>query len=631
MLKRFLSTLALTAIAALAAAPRVEGEVTRVDVKTRTDVGTSGYEKIVGTAYFAVDPKDPRNRVIADIDKAPVNAAGRVEFSADLYILRPRDASRSNDIALVEVLNRGRKLVVNGFIRGGSNDPSTDADLGDGFLLQHGFTLVWVGWEFDVRREGGLMKIDVPSALGVTDIVRGGFTPNDAKERQTVGDLAGYTPLDPTSAENSLTVRNDQFGTPMTIDRGRWTLSDNAVTLKGGFEAGRIYELSYRTKELPIAGLGMAAFRDIASWMKHAPDALVHSRQALAFGSSQSGRFLRTFLYYGFNTDEKGKQAYDAAWAHIAGAARLSLNERGATPTSLSMYTATMFPFANAATRDPASGRTEGLLDNDRARQNQPKTFFTNTSVEYWGGGRSAALLHTSPDGTSDLTLGDNTRVYYLTGSQHGPARFPTRVGQGQQPDNPLEYWWTMRGLMAAMERWLRDGTPPPASRYPHLSDGTLVPVREVAFPEIHGVQSPTIIPATRYDGNPIPFLVPQVDADGNERAGVRTAESLVPLATYTGWNFRNPSIGGTKMLVPLLGSRIPFPRTTADRSASHDPRRSVEERYQSHDAYLTTAKQATDALVKNGYLLQQDVPEVMKRIEEQWRAVGSVDVSHAP
>lgn len=594
-------------------------ELTRVDVTTSADIAGSPYEKIVGTAHFAVDPKDPHNAVVADIDKAPRNAAGKVEFSADLYILRAKDASRSNDIALVEVLNRGRKLVLNGFTRGASNDPSTAAELGDAFLLDRGFTLVWIGWEFDVRRTDGAMRIDVPSAQGVNDFVRGEFIPNDAHEQQTVGDLVGYSPADGAAAENRLTVRDAQYSADTEIARDRWTLAGNNVTLKGGFEPGRIYTLRYRPKEFPVSGLGLAAFRDVAAWIKHAPDALVKTRQALAFGSSQSGRFLRTFLYFGFNGDEHGRQVYDAAWAHISGAARLSVNERGAIPTSLTMYEITRFPYANQSTRDPISGREEGVLDNPRSRSVQPKTFFTNTSVEYWGGGRSAALVHTSPDGTRDLTLGDNTRVYYLTGAQHGPARFPSRVNQGQQPDNPLEYWWTMRALMVAMQAWMKDGTAPPASRYPHLSDRTLVPSSKVAFPAIPGVQSPKIIAAIERDGKQVPFLVPQVDADGNETAGVRTAESLVPLATYTGWNFRNTAIGGPRLLVSLLGSRIPFSKDAA--SAAGDPRKPAAGRYASREAYLARAKQVVDSLVSGRYLLAQDAEPVMQRMQAQWDA----------
>jgi hypothetical protein len=613
------AALVLTVTFLAGLAPLARAEVTRVEVKTRADVGASGIEKIIGTAHFAVDPKDPRNRVVADIDRAPVNAAGKVEFTSDFYVLRPKDDARSNGITLVDVLNRGRKPVMTSFTRGGTIDPSTEADLGDRFLLDRGFTLVWIGWEFDVRRQNGLMAITVPSARDVSGMVAADFTPSNTNDRQTVGDLAGYTPADPASAKSTLTVRDSQFATAEPIDRARWTVDGNVVTLRGGFDAGRIYRLSYQPTAWPIAGLGLAAFRDITSWMKHAPDAVVHARQALAFGTSQSGRFLRTFLYYGMNGDEQGRQVYDAIWMHIAGAARLDINRRGATPTSLTMYEITQFPYALQATRDPISGRTDGLIDNDRARAFRPKTFFTNTSVEYWGGGRSAALIHTSPDGKQDLTLAPDTRVYYLTGAQHGPARFPTTIGQGQQPDNPLEYVWTMRALMSAMEKWLRDGTPPPASQYPKLADGTLVPASRVAFPAIPGVQSPTIVEQHRRDGQLIPFLVPQVDADGNEQAGIRTAESLVPLATYTGWNFRKASIGGTKLLVSLLGSRIAFPKTAADASAAKDPRMPIEARYRSRDEYLARARDATDTLVEKGYLLPDDRPQVLKRMEQQW------------
>lgn len=600
-------------------ASRAAAELTSVDVKTRSDIGASGFEKIVGMAHFAVDPADPRNQVIADIDKAPVNAAGRVEFSSDLYIIRPKDAARANGIALVDVLNRGRKPILGGFVRGASNDPSTDADLGDRFLLDRGFTLVWVGWEFDVRRVNGLMAISVPSAQGIDAMVWGDFTPANTNERQTVGDLAGYAPVDPAAADSTLTVRDSQFGTPQAIERSRWSLDGGLVVLKDGVQAGRVYRVSYRARTLPISGLGLAAFRDTASWVKYSPNALATAKQTLAFGSSQSGRFLRTFLYNGLNGDEKGRQVFDAVWMHIAGAAGLDVNARGATPTSLTMYDITRFPYANQATRDPISGRTDGLLENDRARSFQPKTFFTNTSVEYWGGGRNAALVHTSPDGTRDLTLADNTRVYYLTGAQHGPARFPTSIGNGQQPDNPLEYWWTMRALMAGMEQWLLKGTPPPASRYPRLADGTLVPASAVKFPAIPGVQSPTIVEQHRRDGKLVPFLVPQVDADGNELAGVRTAESTVPLATYTGWNFRNQSSGGATMLVSLLGSRIAFPKTAAEAATTKDPRTPVAHRYASREAYLAQARGVCDALVKGGYLLAGDVAPVMRRMEQQW------------
>jgi hypothetical protein len=601
-------------------APRLAAAVVRVDIATRAPLGTSGYEKIVGVAHFAVDPRDPRNAVIADLDKAPVNAAGNVEFAADLYILRPVDAATSNGIAFIDVLNRGRKIILNGFNRGAVNDPMTDADLGDAFLMHQGYTLVWVGWQFDVRRQGGMLGLDVPAARGLAGLVRAEFTPNTRTTQQTVTDLEGYRPANPDAADTTLTVRSGPFGTPAPIPHGQFTLKENTLTVPGGFEPGKTYELAYHPEAMPIAGLGMAAFRDVTAWIKHAPDAPAGTPRAIAFGSSQSGRFLRTFLYYGFNTDEQGGQVLDGVMVHIAGAARLSLNERGATPNALSMFVATAFPFATVATRDPLSGKREGLLDNDRARQNQPKVFFTNTAVEYWGGGRSAALIHTTPDATTDLPMPDNTRVYFLTGAQHSPAKFPTHVGQGQQPDNPVEYWWTLRALLVGMTRWVKEGTPPPVSQYPHLADGTLVPVAKIAFPVLAGVQAPGIVPPARHGGKALPFFVPQVDADGNERSGIRSAEIRVPVATYTGWNFRNPSIGGTDQLVSLLGSAIPFSKTKAEREAAHDPRPSLAERYASREAYVASAQAIADALVKGGYLLADDVSQVMARIDAQWR-----------
>ena len=594
-------------------------EVVRVDVTRRADVGSSGYEKIVGTIHFALDPADARNKVIVDLDKAPTGARGRVEFSSDFYILRPKEAGRANGVALVEVSNRGNKGLLSLFSRaGGGLDPSTDADLGDGFLTKQGYTLVWVGWQFDVVRQDGRVSLDAPLATGVSAVVRAEFTLNARSTETSVVDLLRYTPADPNGSETSLTVRDGLNGTPETIARDRWQLRGNTVTLGSGFEPGRTYSVAYRASNLPVAGVGLAAFRDTASWLKHDDTAPARVRHAYAYGSSQSGRFLRTFMYYGFNSDEKGRQVYDGVLAHIAGSARLSLNERGATPNA-SRAPSPGFPFADAAMRDPVSGRTEGLLDNDRARQHQPKVFYTNSAIEYWGGDRLAALVHTAPDGSSDLTLPANVRTYFLTGTQHVPARFPSGTTSGQQPENPLEYAWTMRALLTAMDRWVRQGTPPPASQHPRLSDRTLTRVDALAFPAIPGVQSPRTLTAKRDGSTPLPMLVPQVGADGNELAGVRTAEQAVPVATYTGWNFRSAAVGGTLQPANLMGSAIPFARTTADRNRVRDPRPSLEERYPSKAQYLTLAKAQAEKLVSEGYLLPDDVPQVMKRMEAQW------------
>jgi hypothetical protein len=530
-------------------------EVARVEIARRADVGASGYEKIIGTIYFAVDPNQAHNRIVVDLDKAPVNRSGRVEFSSDLYILKPK-APRGNGAALVDVLNRGNKVAI-GFNRGGSPDPVTADDLGDHFLMRFGYTLVWVGWELDVAESPMAMRIHAPIAAA-----RDGITDRDANPR--------------------------------------------------------------------IGGLGFVAIRDTAAWLKHQPDALAPVRYAYGFGSSHSGRFLRGFMYEGFNTDERDRQVFDAVFAHAAGASRLSLNQRWTKPVAPDDDLATAFPFADASLADPVSGAREGLLENERMGGHAPKVFYTNTPVEYWAAGGAAALVHTSPDGTADLTLPENVRVYFLAGTQRSPSRFPPDVTNGQQQDNAVDYWWTMRALLLAMHKWVKEGIAPPASLYPRLQDKTLVPAASIAFPAIPGVASPrtltagvrisnSLLPEGGGAGAPLPLLVPQVDEDGNERAGIRLPDVAMPLATYTGWNFRKPALGAPGALASLLGSSIPFPVTRAAREAAKDPRKSIEERYRSRDEYLARAEQALDALVLSGYLIYDDGPRILQRTGDQW------------
>jgi hypothetical protein len=619
-------------------------EVARVEVVSRRDVpagrAAGDYELITGRVFFAVDPANPRNKVVTDLDKAARNGGGQVELSADLAILKPKDPARANGVALIDIVNRGRKTVLTSFNRATSaGDLSAETDFGDEFLLRQGFTIVWVGWEFDLAKRDGVMRIDVPLATGTTGMVRAYFTPDAKRPDFAVGDLSGYTPSNAAAAENTLSVREGMLGAPTTLPRDSWRLAGNTVTLDTGFEPGRTYEITYAAANPPIAGLGFAAVRDVASWLRYSTDALAPARYAYAFGSSQSGRFLRNFLYLGFNTDEKNRQVFDAIIANIAGASRLDLNNRWATPTALGQFTATSFPFTDSRQHDPVTGADEGALDNPRAREHQPKIFYTNTGVEYWGGGRSAALIHTSPDGTKDLAIPDNERVYFLTGSQHGPSRFPSAVTNGQQRDNPNNYWWTMRALMVAMDKWVRDRVAPPSSRYPRLQDGTLVRASDLAFPTIPTVMSPKGLSAGNRasnqllaqeggQGTPMPLLVPQVDQDGNERAGIRLPDIAVPLATFTGWNFRKSAIGGANQLFPLLGSYVPFPRTKADRDRAHDPRASIEERYPTRDRYVSMVQEAAAALVKDRYLLADDLPRLVDHAGEHWDSLMHVAVT---
>ena len=333
----------------------------------------------------------------------------------------------------------------------------------------------------------------------------------------------------------------------------------------------------------------------------------------------------------GFNTDESGRQVFDGVMPHIAGASRLDLNRPGAEPVSLGMFTATSFPFADAALRDPVTGAVDGTLGNDRSRGHQPSIFYTNTGVEYWGGGRVASLVHSTPDGKTDLTLPDNRRFYFLAGTQHGPGAFPAPPGgDRQEMGNPTDYWWNMRALLTAMKNWVVDGVEPPPSRYPRFADGNLVPPTQVKFPAIPDVRSPHdraagVRMANAWlndrggEGAPLPMAVPQVDADGNETSGIRHPEVEVPLATYTGWNFTHPDAGDPDTLVALAGSYIPFPATRAQRERMKDPRLSVEERYDSREDFLNRIDAAARKLVDQRYLLDGDQPRILERAAQHW------------
>jgi len=610
----------------------VGAEVSRVEITSRRDVaggrsfGSIGpYERVAGTLHFLIDPANKRNQVIADLDKAPRNAAGRIEMSGDLVILRPKDPARGNGIALFDIVNRGGTVAITAF-----NGPITatpEGEVGDGFLLNRGYTIVQVGWEFDARRPGAV-RIEVPSAAGVTGLVRGTFILNARGNEATVGDLVGYTPSDPASADNTLRVRQRLGAAWETVPRSAWRLAGNTVTLESGFEPGRTYELSYVASNPPVAALGFAAVRDAAAWVKYVAGATATAKYTFAYGSSQTGRWLRDYLYEGFNTDERNRQVFDAVMPHIGGAAGVLLNQRWSTPTSLLMESATHFPFSDVKQRDPVTGVEEGLLENARASEHQPKIFYTYSDTEYWE--RGVALSHTTPDGSKDVAPPSNVRLYHFAGAPHNIGRFPPASTNGELADNPFDLKVSLRALLVAMERWVRDGTAPPPSRYPRLQDGTLVRATDIAFPSLRGVTSPRtafagvrgpnrLLPRDGGAGTPLPLLVPQVDRDGNPIASLRLPEVAVPLATYTGWNFRSSAIGGTEQFFPLLGGYVPFASTRAERERTGDPRLSIEERYRSRDQYLKQVQEVAARLVKEGYLLADDVASIVARAGEHW------------
>ena len=628
-------------------------EVTGVTIASRTTIadgrafGTTGsYERLVGRIEFALDPSNPHNAVIVDLNHAPRDADGRVRFSADLHVLRPTDPAKGNGVLLFEVSNRGRRGLLGGFNRAGrSNDPTTESDFGDGLLMRDGYTLVWIGWEVDVPAP--LLRIDAPRVTlppGSDDRLSVDIMHNErVLEIFLVDDPAGrppviYPPAESQSRTDVLTVRDRYWDEGTVIPRERWQFvagPNNVPKLRldTGFEPGRYYRVTYRASGPLVAGAGLAAIRDAAAAFRYRSDLPIQGQRAYAYGVSQSGRFLRQFLNDGFNADERDRRVFDAVWIHIAGAARGSFNERFATPTLGDVFRPTRFPFADNEQID-IDGSRGGLQSRYRADQ-RPKVFYTNTPVEYWGSGRAAALTHTTVDGKRDLELPDNVRIYLLAGTQHGVGPFPpTRTppgaatsaatrGSGQQLTNPTPQSNVMRALLRALHEWTVAGTPPPQSRYPRLSDRTLVAIDAIQFPAINGVGDPRRItgPARTIGGKIVrlPHLVPQVDRDGNDVAGIHDPDVAAPLATTTGWNFRDPSIGNPGDIYQLMGSYIPFAATKSAREANGDTRLSIEERYRGVDDYVQRARSAAMELIRDRLLLAEDLDGIVERAKSHW------------
>ena len=658
----------------LLTASSVSAEVVRIDVTSRTDLaggksfGLAGpYEKIAGTIYFEVDPANPTNRIISDINLAPRNTAGQVEFHSDFFLIKPKDVRHGNGTLLYEVSNRGGKGMLRYFNRAsGSLNPQTETEMGDGFLMRHGFALLWVGWQFDPPRRDGLVRVYPPVATDngqvITGIVRSEIVVSEAEFDHSLADRnhIAYPVSDPNDPANVMTVRDTVEGPRRIVPRDRWLfarqdgsgmmVSDpTRVYLEGGFEAGKLYDIVYKAQNPPLVGLGPAAVRDAISQIKYGSTTQLESLaipagsidRAVAWGVSQSGRFLRTFLYHGFNEDESHRRVFDGVMSHVAGAGRGSFNHRFAQPSRdghpflNKLYPSDIFPFTDIVQSDPATDMRDGLLAGVEPAL-MPRVFYTNSSYEYWG--RAASLIHTTIDGSEDIPLMDNVRIYSFAGGQHGPGRFPPVQTSGQQLSNPNDYSWFVRSLLLAMNRWVTDGTPPPASRYPRVDKNELVLPGQLRFPSLPNVGQPATPhkayrvvygPEFRTRGivtveppeviSAFPILVPQVDADGNEIGGLAMPEVAVPLATYSGWNLFRAEAGPTNVLSSMQGSYIPFPQTKAERARQSDPRRSISERYGSREEYLGLVTEAAMELTADGYLLAGDLVKILSQAGRHW------------
>ncbi len=651
-------------------ASMAQAKVLRVIVEHRSDVlggrsfGVAGpYEKLVGRVLFVFDPANPHNARIVDLENAPRNADGMVEAWANFVVLRPKHQPAGGRTALLEVSNRGGKLALTLMNAGSmSLDPTTAEDYGDGLAFRLGLTVMWVGWQHDMGERDDALRIHIPTATAngrtITGLVRSDWTVDRTASTLGLGHGGhrAYPVANFAHRDNVLTVRDGRMAERRVVPRDSWrfaveasgrTVEDStSITLDGGFQAGKIYELVYRARDPQVVGLGLAALRDFMAYAKYDPASPFPVDHGLAMGISQTGRLLRQFVYQGFNTDEAGRQAYDGLLVLVAGAGRGSFNHRFAQPSrdahrySAFFYPTDIFPFTSRDQTDPETGRTDGLYADARSRVHLPKMFYINSGYEYWG--RAASLIHTSLDGRRDVDAYDNERIYHIASAQHWMWPFPPppeakMEGTPIYRGNPVDYGPHARALLVRMMDWVRDGETPPPSEYPRVGERTLVPIQRVDFPAIPGVAFPKVIhEAYRADygprwtdgvvdrqppklGKPFATLVSQVDSLGNEVAGLRPMEVLAPLATYTPWNLRIGFPGGTDELTRILGSYIPFSRTASERRASGDPRPSIEELYGDKTRYLRVASEAARSLVQAGFLLEEDIDRVTARASAHW------------
>jgi Alpha/beta hydrolase domain len=582
---------------------------------------------------------------------------GRVHFSADIRILAPEDPRRGNHRLLFEVPNRGNRLAMGAFNRVPRPiNPAAPTDAGDGFLMRHGYTVVWCGWQHDVPAAEGLMRIEVPEARQDGSPISGrlmvSFQPNAPSPVQLLSDRA-HRPCASNNLDDPdavLLVRDGDAAPARVVppqewsfarlDAGRPVPDAEHVFLAAGFVSGKIYQVIYATTGAPVIGLGLLAARDAVAFLRHsnADDGNPCAgdiRHAYAFGASQSGRYLRQFLYLGLNEDEAERIVFDGVLAHIAGGKRGGdFNQRFGQPSASAASDA--FPFTDTTVTDEVTGNSDGLLDRLEVRRRVPKIFFTNSSTEYWRG--DASLIHTDPAGRRDVAPGASVRLYHFAGTQHSAGALPLTDtnpvdgARGQQALNSVDYNPLLRAMLLRLDRWVRAGEDPPPSRYPRLVDGTAVAPERLRglFTSIPGVAFPAHLPQVRRldfgpdaahgvattlppdAGEPYPHFVPAVDRDGNELSGVRLPDLTVPLATYTGWNLRDPQMGAPDRLMSLPGSTIPFPATREERLRRGDPRRPIAERYPSWESYLEQVRQEARRLIGEGYLLAEDLELVV-------------------
>jgi hypothetical protein len=628
---------ALAAVGACMLAMPVAAEVTRFEIAGPPQPAFEGrsfgeagrYERLTARATIALDPADPRNAVIADIALAPRNARGQVEAVTEVVVLRPAEAFRGSGTLMVEAPNRGRELAGQLYDDGPANGLMSGQNPGNGFLLRRGLTLAWVGWQADLAGGTGL-RLEAPVVPDVTGLSREEFLFDNTTSPATM-------PLTyPAASEQgaTLTVRarfEDARQSPAGLAFRFLAPNRIEITRPAGFDAGALYEFTYTAKDPVVQGMAFAAMRDIAAFLTRergeqnplAANGRVTVNRAMLHGVSQSGRFVRDFLYLGFNEDERGRRVYDAMLPHIPGTRRTFTNARFAqpsrnpTPHGDRLYPADQFPFTYAMTEDHLTGRRDGLLLRCRLSSTCPLVMQSDSEYEFWGA--RASLLVTDTRG-NHIELPPEVRAYALVGHPHFAAAdaVAARIDRCALPVNPLHAGAPMRALLVAMEEWMREGVEPPSTRYPMRSQGTLVPaaglyagITALGYRGAYGpaqlVDNGVMPPAVRGEYT---VLLPRVDADGNAIGGLRNIALEVPKATYTGWNPRAEGFA-PGALCYNTGAVLPFAATRAERESSRDTRPSVEERYAAPAEYVAAVRAAAERLAAERLMLAEDVEAV--------------------
>jgi hypothetical protein len=622
----------LLALDARAQITRIDLEVVESPAFDGESFGEVGqYERLRGLAYGEIDPDDPRHREIVNIEHAPRNDRGLVEYSTTLEIYRPIDIRRWNRAIYHNVPNRGR-VGIDRWVR----------------ILDMGFALVMVGWQGDLKPTATNIVPFLPVARNAqgTSIVGPALEElifNDDERTSEVRLTYEAATLDPGRA--TLTVRRDRespSSRPADLSWSYRSAGEIRIERPSGFDGSAIYEFLYEAKNPIVMGLGFVAMRDAISFLRYDlrdasgnPNPLAFKGLpsiAISLGISQSGRFLRDMLYQGFNEDVSGRIVFDGIHPDIAGGHKTFTNYQFGQPGRLTqqhenhLYPGDQFPFSYTTLTDPISGRTDGLLERCSASDTCPKIIHTDSETELW---RSrASLVVTDPLGR-DIELPESVRAYLVAGTRHGGgggvhSETLTRSPICQNLNNPLAYYPIRTALTVALYEWVADGIEPPPSRFPTASGGGLVPSAESGFPRIPGVTYSGSYNALRlHDHRTLPpqqgdsytVLVGRVDEDGNAIGGIRPPTLSVPIGTHTGWNLRREGFAeGALCAGP--GSFIPFRAGRAERVVTGDPRLSLEERYPSHDAYVSAVARVADDLTRDRLLLKRDADEIVRLAE---------------